>query len=199
MGFAMTRGMVEGDLCAHGMAHEADRWGAQVFAEPLEVGVECADLEFFGIVGVAVPAKIECQNVVVLREFGGHMIPPVGIGPPSVEQHEGRILFVPPMEHIEKSAGTKRMGESLGSGFHGSPRYPSRRLVSTVFGKALLFSGICIAFVMVFENYSESVKTVEIGVKPPFPTIVRFLSRYFRVSRPGWIARIASFRALTPR
>jgi hypothetical protein len=97
------------------------------------------------------------------------------------------------MEHIEKSAGTKRMGESLGSGFHGSPRYPSRGRVSTVFGKALLFSTICIAFVMVFEKYSESVKTIEIGVKPPFPTIVRFLSRYSRVSRPGWIARIASF------
>ena len=152
LGFVMPRSVVEGDLCAHGMAYEADRRGAQVLTESFEIRVERAHLEFFRVIGIAVSPKIQRQNVVALGECSGHVIPPVSVGPPSMKQHQGGILFAPPMEHMEKSAGTKRMSESLGSGFHGSPRYPPCRPLSMFPGKALLFSIICITFVMIFEK-----------------------------------------------
>ena len=68
----MPRSVVEGDLCAHGMAYEADRRGAQVLTECFEIRVERAHLEFCRVVGIAVSAEVQRQNVVALRECRGH-------------------------------------------------------------------------------------------------------------------------------
>jgi hypothetical protein len=76
-------------------------------------------------------------------ESNRQVVPPVGVGPSSVEEHDGGIAFIAPMKRVQKYAGTEGMGESLGSGLHRDERYRSPCLGSMVFGKP--FSFPCLA------------------------------------------------------
>jgi hypothetical protein len=73
-------------VCPKGVSDD-DGWlgGADLVEKGLEVGFEGSRTPFLGVIGVAVAAKSECDDVEALGQGGCQMTPPVGVGTRSVE------------------------------------------------------------------------------------------------------------------
>ena len=85
LGFRMTRCMVEGHLGTHGVTDKAEARRPEVIAQGFQVAVEAAHLELLGIVGVAVTAKIEGDDVKMTAEPARQVVPPMDVCAAAVE------------------------------------------------------------------------------------------------------------------
>jgi hypothetical protein len=84
----LGRGVVQCDVGSQGMSDEGTLPGAKLCEQRLEVAVECSHLEGVGMVRIAMPAEVECHDVVVARKLRNQMIPPVKVGAAAVQQHD---------------------------------------------------------------------------------------------------------------
>ena len=134
-----------------------------MLTQRFEVGIEGADFQFFGVVRVAVAAEVQRENMPVPAKGHGQVVPPVGVGSPSMKKHDGGIGFIAPMERTQKYTGTKGMGKSLGSRLHGSTRYRSLCVASRLCSKPLFFSMLCNASIRAFESKLARAESPESG------------------------------------
>lgn len=87
---------------------------AQVLEQGREVALERAGARL-GLVRVAVAAEVEGDDVEALRERGGDVVPPVGVGAAAVEQHQGGPARVAVVQGVEVDAIERRRGEAFGA------------------------------------------------------------------------------------
>ena len=69
-------------------------------------------------------AKIERDHRSVATKFTCDRVPPMGVGPPAMEQDHGRLRDLSPVKGSKKDTVTTRMCESLYSGFHWARTLP---------------------------------------------------------------------------
>jgi hypothetical protein len=99
-GLFESTGVVESDLSPHGMADNHDIALSQIVAKRFQVGVERSDSQFFRVIGVSVPTKIECNHMMMLRQSGCDVVPPMGIGTASMEQSDDGAAGLSPLKRV---------------------------------------------------------------------------------------------------
>jgi hypothetical protein len=72
-----------------------------VIEQGLEIVGECADPRLFGLVRVTVSAEVERDDVELLGDHWGDMVPPVRVGAAPVQQYHLLALRVAPVERVE--------------------------------------------------------------------------------------------------
>jgi hypothetical protein len=92
--------VVEGDLSPHGMPDKHDIALSQIVAKRFQVGVEGSDLQFFWIIGVSMPTKIECNHMMMVGQRGCEVVPPMGIGTASMEEDDDGASWVSPLKGV---------------------------------------------------------------------------------------------------
>ena len=118
--------MLEGDAASHRVSDQCDWRSTQMLEERLEILGECADPGLFGIVGVAMAAKVQSHHVESFRDRRCNVIPPVGVRTPSVQEYDQRVPRITPVQRVESHAVEGRSGESLAARRHGFADRSSR-------------------------------------------------------------------------
>ena len=94
-------GVGEAVVAAHREAHEVEAVDAPGLAEGFEVVDVVLRAVGGGVGGVAVAALVGGEDVPAFGERRGHVVPDVGVAGEAVEEDEGRVRGVAPLEVVE--------------------------------------------------------------------------------------------------